>query len=574
MSYQALYRKYRSQTFSEMVGQENISNALKNEIKTGKISHAYLFSGPRGTGKTSAAKIFAKAVNCPNQQDGEPCNQCEVCQQITDGIYDDVLEIDAASNNGVDEIRELRDKVNYAPTQGQYKVYIIDEVHMLSTGAFNALLKTLEEPPANVVFILATTELHKVPATILSRVERFQFNSIQVEQIQQHLSRILDENQVRYEDDAIVAIAKAALGGMRDALSLLDQALSLDDKQLTTDNALIVSGLLSEQFKDDYVSAIINHDASSAIESLNQLYDEGVQINRIVDELLAYLRDLLLFQKTKHLQVVPTEKFQINSKASTELIIKLINQANQALENLRFSTQPKLIAEVLTIELANQQPSVQANDESLEGHALIQNLKEEIDSLRREVNQLKHNQSQNAEKPAASPKQSIKKPLAKVTVSKDEIVAVLKAAEKQKLLDVLRVWDEFLAHLSPVQRALLNASQPVAASQHGVVLDFSEEILAKKAMENEQLPDEFENLLSNLVGFSPKMIGIGHDNWLPIRDQYRAQFRANQKVQNDSEQDDAVNDRLKKEASAHQAFVDEAKNLFGDIVTDVDEVKS
>lgn len=569
MSYQALYRKYRSQTFSEMVGQENISNALKNEIKTGKISHAYLFSGPRGTGKTSAAKIFAKAVNCPNQAQGEPCNHCEVCRQITEGIYDDVLEIDAASNNGVDEIRELRDKVNYAPTQGKYKVYIIDEVHMLSTGAFNALLKTLEEPPQNVVFILATTELHKVPATILSRVERFQFRSIQVEQIQQHLAQILTENGVQYADEAVVIIAKAALGGMRDALSLLDQALSLDEQQLTISNALIVSGLLSEQFKDDYVSAIINRDTSSAIESLNQLYDEGIQINRIVDELLAYFRDLLLFQKTKNLKVTPTEKFQTNSLADTDLIIQLINKVNQAAENLRFSAQPKLIVEVMTIDLANQKPTLVRNDEDEANSEVIQSLKNEMSALRKELNQLKNQHSGGQQQINQTKKTP--KPTSKVTVSKDEIVAVLKSAEKQKLLDVIRVWDEFLAHLSPVQRALLNASQPVAASQHGVVLDFSEEILAKKAMENEQLPYEFENLLSSLIGFSPKMIGIGHDNWLPIRDQYRAQYRANQQVQNDSEPDNA--EKASQEAE-HQAFLDEAKNLFGNVVTDVDEVKS
>lgn len=574
MSYQALYRKYRSQTFSEMVGQENISTALKNEIKTGKISHAYLFSGPRGTGKTSAAKIFAKAINCPNQEDGEPCNQCEVCRQITEGIYDDVLEIDAASNNGVDEIRELRDKVNYAPTQGKYKVYIIDEVHMLSTGAFNALLKTLEEPPKNVVFILATTELHKVPATILSRVERFQFKSIQVEQIQQHLSQILTENAVQFSAEAVTVIAKAALGGMRDALSLLDQALSLDEQQLTPENALIVSGMLSEQFKDDYVSAIINHDASSAIESLNQLYDEGIQINRIVDELLAYFRDLLLFQKTNQLQSPPTKKFQTNSLADTELIIQLINKVNQAFENLRFSAQPKLIVEVLTIDLATQSKPVPSSNESTGSTEAIQSLKNEIDMLRKELNQLKSNYDSVQGQHKTTQTKIAQKPLAKVTVSKEEIVGVLKSAEKQKLLDVLRVWDEFLAHLSPVQRALLNASQPVAASQHGVVLDFSEEILAKKAMENEQLPYEFENLLSSLIGFSPKMIGIGHDNWLPIRDQYRAQYRANQQAQNDQESSSDSKEVEVQQEAEHQAFIYEAKNLFGNIVTDVDEGKS
>ncbi len=229
--YQALYRKYRSQRFDDMVGQTVISTTLKKTVDSGKISHAYLFSGSRGTGKTSAAKIFAKAMNCPNQVDGEPCNQCDICRDITKGSLDDVIEIDAASNNGVDEIRDIRDKSTYAPSRATYKVYIIDEVHMLSTGAFNALLKTLEEPTENVVFILATTELHKIPATILSRVQRFEFKAIKLADIREHMASVLDEESVPYDKDALTLIARRAEGGMRDALSILDQALSLSTDQ-------------------------------------------------------------------------------------------------------------------------------------------------------------------------------------------------------------------------------------------------------------------------------------------------------------------------------------------------------
>ena len=225
--YQALYRKYRSQTFGQLVGQEVIATTLRQAVEQGKISHAYLFSGPRGTGKTSVAKIFAKAMNCPNQKGGEPCNECYICEAITNGSLEDVIEIDAASNNGVDEIRDIRDKSTYAPSLAPHKVYIIDEVHMLSTGAFNALLKTLEEPTENVVFILATTELHKIPATILSRVQRFEFKSIKTPAIQDHLKAVLDKEGIDYEEEAVAIIARRAEGGMRDALSILDQALSL-----------------------------------------------------------------------------------------------------------------------------------------------------------------------------------------------------------------------------------------------------------------------------------------------------------------------------------------------------------
>lgn len=274
--YQALYRKYRSQTFDEMVGQSVISTTLKQAVESGKISHAYLFSGPRGTGKTSAAKIFAKAMNCPNQVNGEPCNQCDICRDITNGSLEDVIEIDAASNNGVDEIRDIRDKSTYAPSRATYKVYIIDEVHMLSTGAFNALLKTLEEPTENVVFILATTELHKIPATILSRVQRFEFKAIKQRAIREHLASILDKEGLTYEVDALNLIARRAEGGMRDALSILDQALSLSpDDQVTMAIAEEITGSISMVALDDYVQHLMENQATQALQALETIYDSG-----------------------------------------------------------------------------------------------------------------------------------------------------------------------------------------------------------------------------------------------------------------------------------------------------------
>ncbi|HES3782885.1 TPA: DNA polymerase III subunit gamma/tau, partial [Streptococcus pyogenes] len=293
--YQALYRKYRSQTFDEMVGQSVISTTLKQAVESGKISHAYLFSGPRGTGKTSAAKIFAKAMNCPNQVDGEPCNQCDICRDITNGSLEDVIEIDAASNNGVDEIRDIRDKSTYAPSRATYKVYIIDEVHMLSTGAFNALLKTLEEPTENVVFILATTELHKIPATILSRVQRFEFKAIKQKAIREHLAWVLDKEGITYEVDALNLIARRAEGGMRDALSILDQALSLSpDNQVTIAIAEEITGSISILALGDYVRYVSQEQATQALAALETIYDSGKSMSRFATDLLTYLRDLLV----------------------------------------------------------------------------------------------------------------------------------------------------------------------------------------------------------------------------------------------------------------------------------------
>ena len=274
--YQALYRKYRSQTFGQLVGQQVVATTLRQAVEQGKISHAYLFSGPRGTGKTSVAKIFAKAMNCPNQKDGEPCNDCYICKAITEGSLEDVIEIDAASNNGVDEIRDIRDKSTYAPSLAKHKVYIIDEVHMLSTGAFNALLKTLEEPTENVVFILATTELHKIPATILSRVQRFEFKSIKTQDIIGHIEWILEQEGIDFEQEGVQIIARRAEGGMRDALSILDQALSLtQENRLTTDIAEEITGSISLGALDAYVAALISHDAVAALDNLNLIFDSG-----------------------------------------------------------------------------------------------------------------------------------------------------------------------------------------------------------------------------------------------------------------------------------------------------------
>ena len=295
--YQALYRKYRSQTFSQLVGQEIVAKTLKQAVEQEKISHAYLFSGPRGTGKTSVAKIFAKAMNCPNQEGGEPCNNCYICQAVTDGSLEDVIEMDAASNNGVDEIRDIRDKSTYAPSIAQYKVYIIDEVHMLSTGAFNALLKTLEEPTPNVVFILATTELHKIPATILSRVQRFEFKSIRTQDIRDHIFHILEKEGIAYETEAVEIIARRAEGGMRDALSILDQALSLtQDAKLTTAVSEEITGTISLSALDNYVAALAQKDVTRALENLNLIFDNGKSMTRFVTDLLQYLRDILIVQ--------------------------------------------------------------------------------------------------------------------------------------------------------------------------------------------------------------------------------------------------------------------------------------
>jgi len=302
MSYQALYRVWRPQTFADVVGQEHVTKTLQNALLQQKISHAYLFSGPRGTGKTSAAKIFAKTVNCEKSPVGEPCNECNACRGIMDGTIPDVIEIDAASNTGVDDIRDIRDKVKFAPSVVKYKVYIIDEVHMLSIGAFNALLKTLEEPPKHVIFILATTEPHKIPLTIISRCQRFDFKRITALDITQRLKYVANESGIEYDEQALNVIAHAAEGGMRDALSLLDQAVSFSEGKIRIEDALTVTGSISQSYFNQLAKAIYKKDIAHALEVLGELLQQGKDASRLVEDFILYYRDMLLIRQHRNLK--------------------------------------------------------------------------------------------------------------------------------------------------------------------------------------------------------------------------------------------------------------------------------
>ncbi|MBR2100593.1 MAG: DNA polymerase III subunit gamma/tau, partial [Eubacterium sp.] len=291
--YQVLYRKYRPRIFADVYGQEHVTSTLQNEIQQGRISHAYLFTGSRGTGKTTCAKILAKAVNCENAQNGEPCNECEVCKGLDNGSIYDVVEIDAASNNGVDNIRDLREEANYTPTRGKYRVYIIDEVHMLSTGAFNALLKTLEEPPAHVIFILATTEVHKLPATILSRCQRFDFKRIQPETMAKRLHQVAELEGIELENDAAILIARIADGALRDGLSILDQCASRS-KKVTSELVSIVAGLAGKEALFKLSECISAKQINEAINIIADLYQYSFDMERLCVEMINHFRNYLI----------------------------------------------------------------------------------------------------------------------------------------------------------------------------------------------------------------------------------------------------------------------------------------
>ena len=522
--YQALYRKYRSQTFSQLVGQDVVAKTLKQAVEQEKISHAYLFSGPRGTGKTSVAKIFAKAMNCPNQVDGEPCNNCYICQAVTDGSLEDVIEMDAASNNGVDEIREIRDKSTYAPSLARYKVYIIDEVHMLSTGAFNALLKTLEEPTQNVVFILATTELHKIPATILSRVQRFEFKSIKTKDIKEHIHYILDKENISSEPEAVEIISRRAEGGMRDALSILDQALSLTQGNcLTTAISEEITGTISLRALDNYVVALSQQDISKALECLNFLFENGKSMTRFVTDLLQYLRDLLIVQtggeNTHH-----SEIFEENLSISQDSLFEMIALATKSLADMKASLQPKIYAEMMTIRLGEikSEPVLPI---AVEGE--IAALKQEVACLKQELANIGAGSQQISSVPS--------RPTATKSVyrvDRNKVQAILQEAvdnpdlARQNLIRLQNAWKEIIESLAGPDKALLVGSQPVAANENHAILAFESSFNAGQTMKRDNLNTMFGNILSQAAGFSPEILAISMDEWKEVRAAFSAKSKS------------------------------------------------
>ncbi|MCI5548613.1 MAG: DNA polymerase III subunit gamma/tau, partial [Lactobacillus johnsonii] len=393
MAYQALYRKWRPRTFDGVVGQTAITDTLKNAIKRGKISHAFLFAGPRGTGKTSCAKIFAKALNCTNLQDGEPCNECENCLAADQGTMNDIIEIDAASNNGVDEIRDIRDKVKYAPTQGKYKVYIIDEVHMLSMGAFNALLKTLEEPPEHVVFILATTELQKVPATIISRTQRYNFKRIDQHDLIARMTYILGQEKIDFEEKALEVIAQVADGGMRDSLSILDQILSYDQDKVKYEDALRITGYAAQEKIEQVLLNLLNGETSAALEIVHALLQDGASTKNILDELISLTVKGMLAIKSNKEETFLTENYASElAKIPEEKFYSLVQAANKALNDLRYTNQQQIPLDVFVVQVT--QAPVKADSTPQQADAIssdvVQTLKNQIDTLSKQVAELKN----------------------------------------------------------------------------------------------------------------------------------------------------------------------------------------
>ncbi|WP_417632074.1 DNA polymerase III subunit gamma/tau [Enterococcus faecalis] len=583
MAYQALYRVWRSQRFDDVVGQKAITQTLKNAIVQKKTSHAYLFTGPRGTGKTSAAKIFAKAINCKHSQDGEPCNVCETCVAITEGRLNDVIEIDAASNNGVEEIRDIRDKAKYAPTQAEYKVYIIDEVHMLSTGAFNALLKTLEEPPQNVIFILATTEPHKIPLTIISRTQRFDFKRISTQDIVDHMAHIMQEMALDYEEQALYVIGRVAEGGMRDALSILDQTISFSDEKVTLEDAMQVTGDLTYEMMDHYIQCCVAGDVERALEGLESILGEGKEARRFLEDLLLYCRDLLMYQQAPKLLAEKagtlTEAFkELATQTPAEKIYQLIQILSDTQNEIRFTNNANIYLEVATVKLAKTvQPNKHNTPEtanqggSAEGNPELADLQNQIGQLKKELAELKKHGVTAKEADAPRQQARPQAPKSSFRVPTERVYQVLNEATRTHLMNVKNVWEDLLQTLSVTQRAMLKASEPVATSPKGIVVAFDYEIVCARATDDEEMQLAFNNNLSRLMDYTPEMVCITRESWPKLRQSF---INQNQGSLNHSEPENemarlADEPPVTNEHSQENPVVDEAIAMFGEELVEV-----
>ncbi|WP_391206102.1 DNA polymerase III subunit gamma/tau [Psychrobacillus sp. L4] len=573
MSYQAFYRAYRPQSFAEMSGQSHIKQTLQNALLYNKTTHAYLFSGPRGTGKTSAAKIFAKALNCENGPTKEPCNTCGTCRSITDGSNTDVIEFDAASNSRVEEMRDIIEKVRFAPSNARYKVYIIDEVHMLSTSAFNALLKTLEEPPAHVVFILATTEPHKIPLTIISRCQRFDFKRITSTDIVARMKEVLIDAKIEYDEHVLKIIAQAAAGGMRDALSMLDQVVSFSGEKMTLEDALLVTGSIGQDVFFQLANALIEKDVAKALSCVEQLVDDGKDPVRLTEDFITFYRDLLVLivapEQTELLEIATGDiTFRdLASKFPIDTLYKSISILTNTQQEMRFSNHAKVYLETAIIRLAQvPREATLSSESSAELEQKVKSLESQLQQLQQQISQGMIPQANATVQ--EQPKKQRQRSTAGVKVSSGRIHEILKTATKTDIQAIKSQWASILQQLQKSHAALLNDAEPVAASSSAFVLKFKYDIHCQMAVENKTFSTSFPQLIANLTGTMYEVVYVPEENWLKIREEFIQQNglkQSNAETEEDAGSNSSVAMDIlhDMEEISEDPLIVEAEKLFG-----------
>lgn len=574
MAYVALYRAYRPQKFSEVVGQEHIIKTLQNAIKLNKVAHAYLFCGPRGTGKTTLAKIMAKAMNCEHGPTIEPCCECDVCTGIAKGIISDVVEIDAASNNGVEDVRAIRDTVKFLPSVGKYKVYIIDEVHMLSQAAFNALLKTLEEPPAHVIFILATTEPYKLPKTILSRCQRFDFSSISLEDTLKRLKIVAQDENIKISEEALHQIAISAEGGMRDALSIFDQCISYSvNEEISLDDVLAISGNISYIKMIELLNNCANNESANCITLLDNIIKEGKEVPRIVNDLILFLRDVLMFKNNAvlddKLMYKNADFIKLADNINKGMIYNWLDILNQALNDMRFSTQKRAYLELAILKMSD----IKLND--------LSSLSERVDSLensvqilvKQERNQRQNNQNNSfefnqfqAQIPSKEELLNIKNEQQNLNIEKTEFVrptqtqpvvepkpvevepvilnntldpnvipddeinihdieAILNNSSREKRTQVENILKDIENKYSYVYIQILTRGKIIAASEDSILIELADAKFCNRLMEYETFVKVIEIFSEYNINIKD-YVCIPRHIWATVKDDFRSKYSA------------------------------------------------
>ncbi|MFD0621177.1 DNA polymerase III subunit gamma/tau [Paenibacillus sp. GCM10027629] len=592
MAHIALYRAWRPQSFQDMVGQKHIIQTLQNALREQRYSHAYLFSGPRGTGKTSTAKILAKAINCEHGPSVEPCNTCDACIRITAGSVMDVVEIDAASNRGVDEIRDLREKVKYAPTEVRCKVYIIDEVHMLTTEAFNALLKTLEEPPAHVMFILATTEPHRLPATILSRCQRFDFRRVSLQEQVEHLQKICEREGVSAEEDALSYIARLSDGGMRDALSLLDQAASFTDGQITYKQVMdITGGIPSEQFAD-LAEAIQRHDISYILTAIEGFMQDGKSADKCVENLIYYFRDLLMVKMVPHAdgmteRLMDSERIRITAEAfEAEQLFRTIEILNQYQVEMKYATNPQTLFEVAMLKICTMHDGAPAGgvksstvtSMSTADVALIKQLEQQVATLEKRVEQLMQSGAGSA--PAnteGSPSGRANSGRGAATANRTSIVAkippkmdlYIAGKDTASFVQIRSQWGRVLQRVKE-EKVTIHAwfmdGEPISATEDAVLVGFKNTI-HRETTERQANREVIERVMKEVLGASYKLITMMLKDWNSVVTDQAETASELQLVP-----EDGAGAPTAGEKNSSEPWVDQAIEMFGeDLVVIKDE---